>query len=325
LPYHTLKPLKKTIKLILSIVIFVSFIAIIEHFIGWAELLAPWQALSVNHLLMATLGILLSYLIRTLRLYDYFLQQMTRKFLLTLRLTLQHNCLLHLLPFRSGEISYPVLMKRYFAIPYGQSIPSLLWFRFLDLHTLGIFGLIYLGFTQLLPIYILWIISGLWCMIPWLLYKYANTCITYIIEFSPASLHRYVADFNSGLPQSSPAMLRSWFWTLLNWTIKLQIFAWILTLFIDVPFIVALVGAITGDLSSILPIHGLAGMGTFEMGVLAGLMLADITWQDALLAGFNLHLFILGTAILTGLLSFSIQSKTTQQAAKNGSRPTHFD
>jgi len=47
-----------------------------------------------------------------------------------------------LLPMRSGELTYPYLMKRNLGISYVKSGTGLFWFRLLDLHTLASIALL---------------------------------------------------------------------------------------------------------------------------------------------------------------------------------------
>jgi len=68
----------------------------------------------------------------------------------------------------------------------------------------------------------------------------------------------------------------------------------------------ALFGAIAGDLTSVLPIHGVAGAGTYEAGVMAGLLPYGVAPQPALAAAVNLHLFLLGTTLAGGAVSLFI-------------------
>ncbi len=51
-------------------------------------------------------------------------------------------------------------------------------------------------------------------------------------------------------------------------------------------------------MSSVLPFHGIAGAGTYEAGVLAGLVPLGVEMEVALRAAVNLHLFVLGSSIL---------------------------
>ena len=79
-------------------------------------------------------------------------------------------------------------------------------------------------------------------------------------------------------------------------------------------------GATTGELSSVLPIHGVAGAGTYEAGVLAGLLPWGVDHAEALAAAVNLHLFVLGsTLLLTALITLLTQGlKTPATPPDNG-------
>ena len=62
-----------------------------------------------------------------------------------------------------------------------------------------------------------------------------------------------------------------------------------------------------------LPIHGVAGAGTYEAGVLAGLIPWAVDQKVALAAAVNLHLFVLGTTfVLTALLVLATQVSTRE-------------
>ena len=93
-------------------------------------------------------------------------------------------------------------------------------------------------------------------------------------------------------------------WTQLNWLVKLAVFAWILRLFAPMPGAAAVMGAIGGDLTSVLPVHGVAGAGTYEAGVVAALIPFGVETGAALAAAVNLHLFMLGLSLLGGALGF---------------------
>ncbi len=55
-------------------------------------------------------------------------------------MVLLHNLFNNLLPMRAGELSLPLLMKRYFGVRRAETVGALLWFRFLDLLTLSLIG-----------------------------------------------------------------------------------------------------------------------------------------------------------------------------------------
>ena len=104
---------------------------------------------------------------------EYFRVEMAGRFTLCTKLMLQHNLFNNLLPMRTGELSFPVLMARYFAVPALRSVPALLWFRLMDLHSLGIFALAAFqgrGWPMALSLPVL----VLWLPLPWLAFHYSH-------------------------------------------------------------------------------------------------------------------------------------------------------
>lgn len=278
-----------------------ALILVVERWIGWPTLLSPWLTLTPGYLAAGIILIFLSYSLRALRIYDYFLTDMRGQFGVCLRLSLQHNLLNNLLPMRTGELSFPILMARCFSINAMRSVPALLWFRFLDLHTLVAFALIVLSepfIGQNLGI----LLGLVWMALPWLAFKLTTRLQTRLTHRN-GKVATFIHQLLSSLPQQPRLFWRSWLWTILNWGIKLSVFAWILTLFAEIPLGTAWIGAILGDFTSVLPIHGIAGAGTYEAGVVAGLLPFDISASEALQSAVNLHLFVLGCTLLSGILS----------------------
>ena len=303
-------PLAVTLRYLVGSILLLGLILAVETWIGWSALLSPWHSLAPGYLAAGIILIFLSYSLRALRVYDYFLADTRGQFGVCLRLSLQHNLLNNLLPMRAGELSFPVLMARCFSVPAMRSVPALLWFRLLDLHTLIAFALLvisepFIGQT-------LGALLGLaWMTLPWLGFKLYGAWQLRLTHHTGkfGILMRRVLE---SLPQQPHLFWRSWLWTLLNWSIKLAVFAWILTLFSEIPLSTAWIGATVGDFTSILPIHGMAGAGTYEAGVVAGLAPFGIKPTEALQAAVNLHLFVLGCTLLSGLLSLLLprQSNT---------------
>lgn len=298
--------LKQLWRPLLGAVILVGFAVFIEHYLGWAALLAPWRQLPWWEILLAAGLAALSYWVRTARLFDYFRAEMRGGFALCLKLTLQHNLLNNLLPMRSGELSFPVLMSRYFSVPARRSVPALLWFRALDLHTLAIFALLALqpfgGATYFLA-------AGLMVWLPLLAFSFAQRLRAALNKPEAGGWRRQLGRLLTGLPAEQGAFWRAWAWTWINWTVKLAAFAWVLGFFIDISLPAAWMGAIAGDLTSVLPVHGIAGAGTYEAGVVAGLLPYGAAPAAALAAAVNLHLFLLGTTLAGGAASVLIKDE----------------
>ncbi len=288
----------------LGLLITLVFLVVVDRTVGWQRIWSPWTALSPAAIALALGLLLVSYLLRALRLYDYFHGEMAGCLPLTLRLTLWHNLFNNLLPMRSGELSFPVLMSRYFGIAAIRSLPALLWFRLLDLHTLLLLaGIAALGLLQA-PAWLLalWLA---WLPLPWLAYR-AGLWLTPRLHDDGHGWRAALARALGHLPTTPRALWRSWAWTLINWLTKLAVFTWLLSRFAPLPAPAALLGAVGGELSSVLPVHGLAGFGTYEAGVVAGLALWSREFGDHLGAAVNLHLFLLGATLLGGLLALAL-------------------
>lgn len=291
----------------LGIAIFVAFVVAVEWWFGWARLLVPWRSLAPAQVFAAAVVVYLSYGIRALRLYDYFRTEMRGAYPLCLRLFLQHNMLNNLMPMRSGELSFPWLMARYFKIPPIRSLPVLLWFRLLDLHTLLAIGLlVVLNGSQRLAA-----IAGLvlWLGVPLAAYHLSGWLRGLLGDGGTARWRRLLVRLLASLPQTGRDFWASWCWTWLNWLAKLGAFSWVLVQFLPLPVGVAWMGVIAGDLTSVLPVHGVAGAGTFEAGVVAGLAPFGVAPAAALPAAVNLHLFLLGCAVFGGLLTLLVRRR----------------
>lgn len=302
----------------LSLIILIVFVCLVEYFMGWRTVLHPWQTQAWESIFLAIFLAFITLLIRSARLYDYFHTQLQGRFPISCKLVIQHNFYNNILPMRAGELSFPILMSRYFRISSSQSLPALFWFRVLDLHTILTLGILAIG-LQWWPTSLVTLALILWLPLPLALAK-ANQWL--IRKWDGDKDHRLLSRLQEAiqnLPTEFGFILRSWLWTWANWAIKLGVYAWIITLFIQSDVSPALAGAISGDLTSILPVHGVAGSGTFEAGVVSGLLVFGISADQALLAAVNLHLFILAATFISAALSLLIPTGITETSRTNGS------
>ncbi len=284
---------------ILGIGLFLVLAVLLHLSVGWRALLAPWGEIPPGRLAMAALLVFGSYAVRSIRIHQYFLPETRGGFGRALRVMLLHNLFNNLLPARSGEASFPLLMKREFRIAVTRSLPALLYLRFLDLHFLLVLGGGILAWGRGLPA---WGLLLILTPLPWLAYA-GKGWLEGRLDPEGPRWERMAAEGLNGLPSTPGRFWWIWLWTALNWTVKLLAFAWILMAFLDMPYTSALLGSVTGELSSVLPIHGLAGAGTYEGGILAALLPLGIGAEPALAAAVNLHLFVLGVSVLGALLA----------------------
>lgn len=286
-----------TLQFWLGVIILLGFAVFVQAYYGWSAVWAPWQTVSPLLLAAALAATVVSYLLRALRLYDYFHASVRGRYALTLRLTLEHNLLNNLLPMRTGELSFPLLMTRYFAVPTTQALTGLLWFRVLDLWVLGLVSVALL----LAPWPLLaWIAALGWLALLLMARPLLGTLRERVGRRPPGPWQARALVACDALPVETRAYRRAIAWTVLNWAVKLAVLAWVITWFVPASMAAACSGAIGGDLSSVLPFHGVAGVGTYEAGVVAGLALHGITPSAALVAALNVHLFLLFGTVLGG-------------------------
>jgi len=295
-------------RLWLGLVLLAVMVGIVQWSVGWPQLLAPWRSIAPSALALATLLASGSYMARALRLYDYFPPGARGGFVACLKLTLLHNLFNNLLPMRAGEASFPVLMNRYFKVPLSRSLTALLWFRLMDLHALAAVAILAVGRRWWDSGWI-GLLAAVWLILPWWSFRLqsAPALVRLSERLSPRWRDR-LARASEGLPQTPAAFWRAWFWTQLNWLVKLAVFAWILRLFAPMPGAAAVMGALGGDLTSVLPVHGIAGAGTYEAGVVAALIPFGIEAKVALAAAVNLHLFVLGLSAAGGALALLLRA-----------------
>jgi hypothetical protein len=281
-----------------TLIILVLIVAV-ELTVGWIRLLEPWTRAAPSAILGAAILVLLTYVIRSARLYRFYRE--CKGLPACIRLFLLHNVFVNFLPVHSGEVSFPVLMKRYFGISVNRSISGLLWLRYLDFHTLV---LIALG--------ALWLATD-WLWVPPLLFGWLVVPLATVILWETCGrlfarhdnrVSKMLGDMLKTLPKSRRLLFESWGWTTLNWGVKLASFAWIVTIFTPIDFADSVFAAAGGELSTVLPVNAPAGVGTYEAGVVAAVTPLGVRGHHALIGAVNLHLFVLGMAVVGGLLTF---------------------
>lgn len=279
----------------------VSLIAFVELTVGWGKVMKPWIQAPPLAIGAAALLLLTTYLVRSARLFRYFRE--CRGIRPCMRLFLLHNLLVTVLPLHAGDVSFPVLMKRYFSVSFSRSVPGLLWLRYLDFHTLLLIGLFSLwlstSWSWLPAAIVAWVAVPILTVIGW-------EASRRVLQRRDSELSATIVEALDTLPTSRAVLLESWGWTTLNWGIKIGVYAWILTIFSPIKFIESLLGATGGELSLIMPVKLPAAIGTYEAGVVAAVTPLGVRFDHALSAAVNLHMFGFGVAILTGLVTFLI-------------------
>jgi hypothetical protein len=284
-------------RLAISVAIVIVFVVAAEHFVGWQSLVYPWFYMDDPARLAFAVALLgATYVIRAFRVYRYF--HFRSGFARCLRLLVTHTLLVNLLPMRAGEFAFPVLMSRYFAIPIRRSLPALLWLRALDLHVLLCIRIALVAATQAAPVSgIALVVGTVWLALPFAAYPLSQPLMRFAAR-KDTKPYELLQSAVSAIPETLVRLVEDWLLTMVNWIIKLAVFSWIILAFSGENYVASLAGAIGGEVGSMLPVQGIAGIGTYEAGVVAGMRSLGVTTSNALTGAVNLHLLVLGVSIL---------------------------
>jgi uncharacterized membrane protein YbhN (UPF0104 family) len=300
---------------ILQAVVLVAFVWAIEHYWGWGRLLKPWGRVSPYLVGAVVLAQAASYSIRAFRIYQAEKEIPRGRYPDCLRLILINNLTNLMLPARAGEASFPLLFKRWFNIDLAKGSGTLVWLRLLDLSVLAVLAVAVLGHTLVpsIPLALIGVVVILGVFVPLLArpgQSVANRLLATRGENKVTSLLRV---FLSGIPDTSRQVLIDISLTWSAWTIKLAALAAAFFTLADISFPAGILGAIGGDLSTVLPVHAPGGFGTYEAGVVALASVLSRPGPELLAAAVNLHLLVLSIALVAGALAWVAPSARSKR------------
>lgn len=254
---------------LLTAALILVYAAFVQWIWGWPSILAAWQEVGVKNILLALALLVGTYFVRAHRIKDYFPRETAGRFLWLFRVTQVHNILNIMLPLRTGETSFPLLMRSEFGVPLAHGTSALLILRLLDLHALlaaaGIGLVAQAGYSA-------WA-CGLWLgflLSPLAVFPFRDPVLAVARKRLPQRFSKLIDEVDDGIPRGIAAFVRAWLLTMLNWGVKVLVLAWVLGLMGVGPIAACFGGALGGELSSVLPVHAPAGVGTYPAGIVAG-------------------------------------------------------
>lgn len=312
LPFKTYRPwIVKNMMTLATVALILAYGLFVQWAWGWRDIIALWAQVGSGTAILA-LGLLVStYFLRTWRFADYFPNETRGRFATLFRLTQIHNILNIMLPFRSGETSFPLLMRKEFSVPLARGTAALLVMRLFDLH-----ALLAAAGVGLAPRYgaLGWLAWALFLVAPAVAFAARAPLFAGLSRLLPARLSGVLEGLKAGLPHDARAFARSWCATLVNWFVKIAILTWVLVLMGGIPLGAGFGGALGGELSSVLPVHAPAGVGTYPAGISAGAVAFGApASRDALQAlakaAVNVHLLITVSALLGAALALMLPAR----------------
>jgi uncharacterized membrane protein YbhN (UPF0104 family) len=277
----------------------------------WQGVFARLARIDAASLVGVALLFAASYAMRGARIHGEFRDELvdearsSNTYLCILRLTLVHNALVNVLPFRSGEVAFPVLLSRWFGIGSGRAIVSLLWLRAQDATVvMALAALVWPDLPLVWRALALAVIIGGAIAVPMWARRHA-TPTSMSTDSGPGRLGK----LRALLERSTRRNTAGWLWTIGNWSVKLIAEAWLVGLALgpessgDTSLASSALGAIGAELAAIVPVQGVAGFGTFEAGGAALMRTQGVDLQTGLEAILVLHAVVLTLALIAGALA----------------------
>ncbi len=285
--------------LILSAALTLGFLAWLWHVglpdVWWTQLQGvptPWWIAMV-------VGMLLSYGLRAWRIQREFADVPGMRWLLALRIVLAHTALVNVLPMRSGELGFPWLMRRALQVSWLDASASLMWLRLQDACVLALLALWawpdLSGHWRLALT--LALLIGLVLGLRWLRAHGAATPT----EGTPMGPLR---SLTQALSKRGQDLWQGWLITASNWALKLSLQAGLLAQLLAQSWATGWAGALGAELSALLPVQGLGGVGSYEAGAAAALRWQGVDWALGLQAALSMHLVVLACSLGFGLLAW---------------------
>jgi hypothetical protein len=296
-----------------TVAIILLYAAFIQWVWGWQSVISLWNSAGWGSAIIAMLLLLSTYVLRTWRIYDYFPKETCGHFGILLRLVQVHNLLNIMLPFRTGEASFPLLMKREFGLSVARGTAALFVMRLFDLHAL--LAAAGTGLALQNGKAWAWALWFAFLVLPALAFALRRHVLRLAACTLPSKARKLLDEVEAGLPLDGSAFARAWGATLVNWFTKIAVLAWVLGLLGGLSLGASFGGALGGELSSVLPVHAPAGVGTYPAGITAGAVAFGADTAKPMLealgqAAINTHLLVIVSSLIgTALSLFAARGK----------------
>ena len=134
----------------IGLLVLVAFAWAVNHYWGFGTLFKPWASVPLVLVALVVVAQLASYSLRAYRVYRAEHEIPRGSWPDCLRLILLNNVTNLMLPARTGEASFPLLLNRWFGVGVTKGAGTLIWLRLLDFSVLAVLALAVLG-ASLLP------------------------------------------------------------------------------------------------------------------------------------------------------------------------------
>lgn len=288
------------------------------------DVTATFRSIDALYLILGFLLYAISILFKSLRFYLLLNKEVRMQELY--KVVCAHNMMNNLLPARTGEISYIYFLNKTQGRNTGEGVATLIIARFLDFVVIGGIFLCAFEITQHLPetafqtaivAFIVMMVSILF--INFLLkldreriikkidqfFRITKVDNTQIAGFIIRKTHETIDSFETLSHQDKRFHLKCLLTTLGIWgSVYLFFICITFAMHIEEGFIPLIFACSFAIFTTVLPIQGVAGFGTFEGGWVIGFMLIGVSETLAISSGFAFHLIWLLFTIIFGLWGY---------------------
>ena len=254
-----------------------------------------FESLDLKLLVLSILSYIFTYCLRALRFSLIFPSIKVSQMVAVMGV---HTFFNNVLPFRSGEASFPIILKKLFGVETHASSTALLFVRLLDLLSLSLIFSFSVFTVSLKERKLLWFSGGIFILLiltTWMLLKILNKLKNRFKLI--ASVLAFLSTFIS-----ISKLFRLIAYSFLNWLTKFFSFYLIFKAAkVNLSFPQTVFISTFGELTTILPIHSFGGFGTYEAGLVGGFKLLGVKTSTALTVAFYFHLILL---LMSGMLAF---------------------
>jgi len=284
----------KIFEFLVSVLITFGFIYLFYKVIGFEKFVKFFSSISLFNILFAFFLYFTSYILRTIR---WRITLPVKNFFKLFKLTVYNTVFNIFLPFRTGEFSFFYILKKE-GIEISKSAVSFFTVRIFDAYALLV---LFIFSFLLIKSFILAILFLFFSPIGIFFIAFASNFIKYekFKSFKEDVLHK-------------KNIFSLYVLSILTLFFKFTAFYLVLPQGLNLSYSLALFASSAGDLTTILPIHGIAGIGTYEGGFAGILLLLGINKDTAILSSIFVHIFILSAsavlALITKLLSYILKA-----------------
>lgn len=247
-------------------------------------------------------GLLASYALRGARVAFEFRSYPQLTFFKSLQIIVLHNAAVNFLPFRSGELAFPLLLQRAAQVPLVRAVSSLLYLRFQDA---CVVLMLCIGFWPGLPMAWRGVLALLLLALAMGLHRWLQSASSDVGETRWAVVRQWQA-LREALRHGNPQAGWSWLITCANWALKISVQALLYAHWLNTEWAAGVLATLSTEIAAFSPIQGVAGFGTFEASGAAALQAQGVPWMAGLQAATQVHLIVLMNSLFWALVAMAV-------------------